>query len=70
MNSLILKQIGRFILISSENVGFSGLPLILELGRIFFFFFLRPHPWLLEVPGPGIESKPRMWQRGIPTHAG
>ena len=25
--------------------------------KIFFFFFLRPHLWHMEVPGPGVESE-------------
>ena len=28
---------------------------------IIIIFFLWPHPWHMEVSGPGIESKPQLW---------
>ena len=27
----------------------------------FFFLSFLPHPWHMEVPGPGIESEPYLW---------
>ena len=27
---------------------------------LFFFFLFQQHPWPMEVPGPGIESKPQL----------
>ena len=25
-----------------------------------YVFILKPHPWHMEVPGPGIESEPQL----------
>ena len=38
-----------------------------HLKHIYFviFFLYRPHLWHMEVPRPGIESEPQLWQRRI-----
>lgn len=35
--------------------------IIIIIYIFFFFCFLEPHPWHMEVPGPGMESKLQLW---------
>lgn len=35
---------------------------------LFFFFLFRLHPWRMEIPRPGTDSKPQMWTTPPLTH--
>ena len=37
---------------------------------LFLLIFLWPHPWHIEVPSPGIESKQQLWPMGRYSNTG